>query len=579
MNTKNNDILKQMHQLVDNLNLEEIEEILLENQYIIDHWYQEIEKDIFSQISDEDYINLCNRFELTNQNIKIPLSEIAIKFNNNYLFIPRSFLMAACALFDVSIENMGKLDYIVCNPYFDKMNVLCGDIDGIGIRKCRCDYKIFKNNINKLNEQETQTFESLLASSISLEKSEKLQIIRNIDSISMFQLEELIKIFEDEITQYTNLLLKHIKSLNKHFKKHQQVWKEIQEEIQVEREFEDEKDSLFDKSNNFTPQAIFNYLGQSIIGQDEAKRKIATALYYQNRIYKNTQGIKDKLVLDGSKPTTDKMEIKPIGPLLLTGHTGSGKTYTMQKGAEFSKLNFIHIDTSNLVEEGIVGKSINDIPKDLIRKANYDIGLAEHSIVFFDEYDKLLNKQSGHSIMAQLLRFVEGSDMLINFSQYDDDKNKFGDIKSLSTKKMLIIFGGAFSWISNKSEIGFGKDQKSTKKLSHEDIEKSGFPKELLGRIKQIIIFDKLTKDNYYKILTQSTDSPLNDYINKIKINDDKIIIEDGVLERIAEIASKSDFGARKITQILETLFDDIIFKSPEKKIETFKITLEDLKL
>lgn len=572
-----NDILEQMRELANDTNLKKLEEILVNNEEIVANWYVQMQKDIFDRLSDEDYMNLCNRFGLNNKNIKIPLKEIAGEFNKNNHFIPRSFLMVACVLLDISIQQMEKFDYIKCNPYFDKMDILCADIDGIGIKKCNCEYKIFEKNIKRLSEEDAKKFELLLASSISLGKSEKLQIIRNIDSLATLQITALIKIFEEELYKFYNASFGTLRELNKFYKKYQQEWKEIQEEILFEKEFIDEKDLLFDRNNNFTPQAIFNYLSQSIIGQDEAKRKIATALYYQNRIYKNSHGIKDKLVLDGSKPSADKIEIKPVGPLLLAGHTGSGKTYTMQKGAEFSKLNFLHIDTSNLVEEGIVGKSINDIAKDVIRKANYDIELAKHSIVFFDEYDKLINKQSGQSIMVQLLRFAEGADMPINLTQYDDDKSKFHEIQSLSTKKMLIVFGGAFSWISNKSEVGFGKVQTNTKKLSHEDIEKSGFPKELLGRIKQIIIFDRLTQDDYYKILTQSIDSPLNDYINKIEINDDKIIIEDGVLEKIAKIASSSDFGARKITQILENLFDEIIFKSPEKKIETFRITLDDL--
>ena len=80
------------------------------------------------------------------------------------------------------------------------------------------------------------------------------------------------------------------------------------------------------------------------------------------------------------------------------------------------------------------------------------------------------------------------------------------------------------------------------------------------------------------KRITQSKDSPLNEYIRKIEINDDKVFIEEGVLKEIAKIAAKSEFGVRKISKILEELFDDILFKSPEKKIETFEITMNDVK-
>lgn len=313
--------------------------------------------------------------------------------------------------------------------------------------------------------------------------------------------------------------------------------------------------------NKLTPQKILDSLNTVVMSQDKAKKKIATAIYYQLKSFK------DK---------TTNQSLNTNSPLLLAGNTGTGKTFVVQKATQFTDLNFIHVDASSMVSTGIVGYSIDDIVKEIVRNANYDKNLAEHSVVFFDECDKILEKEYGKSIVSQLLRFCEGADYVISITNHDTDECQLGKVKNISTKNMLIIFGGSFQTIIDKSVVGFAKEQ-IEKKLSYDDIENSGFPKELLGRIKQVVILDKLSQQDYLKILTKSNESPLNAYIQKLKEDNNEVIIEDEVLKEIANIAYKSNLGVRKINQVLEELFEDIMFKSPESSYQRFNITMDDL--
>lgn len=321
------------------------------------------------------------------------------------------------------------------------------------------------------------------------------------------------------------------------------------------------------------------YLNESIIGQEEATKKISTAIYYQLKLLEQ-ENIDNRFPNDSIFNNKINKSSTRIGPILLAGETGSGKTMIVKKAAEFANINFLHIDASSLVEDGIVGKSTDCIAKDLLRQTDYDTEKAEKSIIFFDECDKLLQKDSGQAILFQLLRFTEGAAMPINISNSDHDANKLQDINFLSSKQMLIIFSGAFQNIIDKTTVGFGsKKEVNNKKLSKDDILKSGLPKELLGRIKQTIVLNSLSEDDYYKILTKSKDSPIKDYINKIEINDNMISFDDEILHKIANIASKSTLGVRVIAQILEELFDDILFESPQYQYKEFTLTVKDLEL
>ncbi|WP_434580275.1 AAA family ATPase [Sulfurimonas sp. NW15] len=307
-----------------------------------------------------------------------------------------------------------------------------------------------------------------------------------------------------------------------------------------------------------TPESILQHLNKLVIAQDDAKKEIAVALYYHSlKMY----------YLDANG--TDSS-----GPVMLIGPTGSGKTFIVQEACKLIDTVYIHVDTSSMVSEGIVGYNIGKLAADILQKAENDLKKAEHCVVFFDEMDKLFhpdNDEYGSEVSHQLLRFIEGT--TVNIPK--QDLHNGSEATALSTHKMQFILGGAFQWILDKKEqsssgknMGFLHNNdipnnKKRKGVSLEDLYEEDVPKELLGRMHTIVNLYPLTQEDYYKILTQSAASPLQEFIDKINFHGDYVEIEDKVIHAIAEYASKSDLGVRSIRQILKKLFAEALFLAP----------------
>jgi ATP-dependent Clp protease ATP-binding subunit ClpX len=202
-----------------------------------------------------------------------------------------------------------------------------------------------------------------------------------------------------------------------------------------------------------SPNEILAYLNRFIVSQDEAKKDISLAMYYHHL---NTQ-------------YAHKKEVSSNGPLTIVGPTGTGKTFIVKKACEYLDAAFIHVDTASLVPEGILGFSIHDVVKEVLRISNYDIKKAEHSVIFFDEFDKLFTDGTstldyGARIADQLLRMIEGTTLNLRYTTTELEvlPNR---IKTLDTKNIQFIFGGAFQWIidqklEKKSTVGFRKASK-----------------------------------------------------------------------------------------------------------------------
>ncbi|MEA2020081.1 MAG: AAA family ATPase [Campylobacterota bacterium] len=551
-----------LRQLYRKKGIDYIKNIIESDVNILKSWHSLSYDEIFSKLEEKDYFELCERFEIEHQ------SEII----KDEKFLPKSFLIAAATKIGFSVNKMITKDYIYLNPYMRNMEKLYIDIDDVGIQRSTCSYDIFNGSVPFLDKSESLKFERYLASSISINKQEKLHIIRNINSLSKKQICDLISIFEEEFINFATINLKHSKKLKEKSDIYFGIWQEILDEIKKERIISNDipKKKLFDKMSNFTPQAIATYLEKTVIGQNEAIKKISTALYYHMQIVNKDQS-------RFNEDYSTQHEISTAGPLLLAGATGTGKTMLVKEVAKFSNIDFFHIEASSLVEDGIVGKSTDTIAKDLLRQVEYDIEKSQTSIVFFDECDKLLLKDNGQAVLSQLLRFVEGAEMPVVTSSHDYDLDKLKDIQFISTKNMLIIFAGAFQNIIDKTTVGFGAKNNGIKKLTSEDILKSGLPKELLGRIKQTVVLNNLSEENYYDILVKSTNSPIKEYLEKVSINNNCVLIEDEVYQKLAQVAYKSEFGVRSIPHILEKLFEEILFISPEHSNFKFELTLEDL--
>ena len=313
-----------------------------------------------------------------------------------------------------------------------------------------------------------------------------------------------------------------------------------------------------------TPQSILQHLDKSIIAQDDAKKELALTLYYHT--------LKSKY--------RNSKQIQSSAPIMLIGPTGSGKTFIVQEACVYLGVLFIHVDTSSMVSEGIVGYNIGKLAANIVKKANLDIQKAEQCVVFFDEMDKLFhpdNDEYGSEVSHQLLRFIEGTTVNIPKQDIDGDKEY-----KLDTHKMQFILGGAFQWIVDKKEsnisknMGFLQDDlpviKEYKGITLEDFYEEDVPKELLGRMHTIVNLYPLTEEDYYKILTQSDKSPLQEFINKVEFHGDSVIVDNEVIRAVAKYAAESDLGVRSIRQILKKLFSDALFLAPGTKHKTHHI-------
>ena len=233
------------------------------------------------------------------------------------------------------------------------------------------------------------------------------------------------------------------------------------------------------------------------------------------------------------------------------------------------------------IQEGIVGFSTNDIAKQLLEKADNSVTLAEHSIVFFDEIDKLLHTTYGPSIQSQLLRLLEGTELRFSPDRWDSNDSK-PPARALQTKNMLFLLGGAFQQMfeNRKQSFGFRQSDECDAEEAPQyredmDIElnKLGFTKEFMGRIATILTLAPLDADDYFEILKQSKSSPLKEFVKRIEFHGDSVQVSDDALMAIAKRAAKSQVGARALYKMLYKVFADATFDAPSPSIKTYLIT------
>lgn len=318
-----------------------------------------------------------------------------------------------------------------------------------------------------------------------------------------------------------------------------------QERAEKQKELEEVFSNDFDnKEENilFNPKEMKKFFDKKIIGQEEAKKDIISAIFMNS--------LADESI---SKNTC-----------LLVGPTGSGKTLIAESVAEFLDLPFVNIDTTQLTMPGYVGANIEDFLGRLIESANGDIEKAESGIVMLDEIDKKGSKSngdvSGKGVLNTLLPFIQGTTYTVS---YNHRKVNF------NTKNLTIFMTGAFTDVAKgvsenssyaDSKIGFGtrlenenKEDITYKKLDIEDFVKHGdFPVELVGRISNIVQLSGHTKESLKTILTDSNISVLNLEAEKLKKINVEVKYSDDYLDAVAEKALKLKTGARSLKSTVE---------------------------
>jgi len=386
-----------------------------------------------------------------------------------------------------------------------------------------------------LNENEKKQFEDLLSNSLSLDYTEKIRVIKALPTLNRFQIDELMKLWVNENHNFQKLEMKDPQKILELKNRVEQEWIKIKHKTLT--------DTLP------SPRKISMLLKEFIKGQNHIIKPLATILHYQQEIKYN-----------------DNSTLKPLGPILLVGPTGSGKSFIVKKSADFIDVPYIHVDSTSLVSAGIKGYGIQDIFKDLLRRVNFDVNLAENAIIFFDEFDKLLINRDGMSILNQILRIIEGHKEPI-IKSFDDSK-EFDKISFLNTDHILFIFGGSFEHIlkeKNQIQSGFLQNGRKYQNLNIEDLKKSGFPRELLGRIKRLFQLKPLTEKDYFNILKTGKDSPLLNYLTLIQeTHGKKVTYNDDILKTISKMAVTTDYGARGLEQLIYKLFEPLLYEIPE---------------
>ena len=332
-----------------------------------------------------------------------------------------------------------------------------------------------------------------------------------------------------------------------------------------------EEETISENMQLATPSQIKAHLDQYVIGQDDAKKTLAVAVYnHYKRLRQNKES---------------DVEIQKSN-ILMIGSTGSGKTYLAQSLAKFLGVPFAIADATTLTEAGYVGDDVENILLTLLQNADFDNKLAEKGIIYIDEIDKIARKGdntsitrdvSGEGVQQALLKIIEGTVSRVPLS--GGRKHPQGECVNIDTSNILFICGGAFDGLekiidkgSDDKPIGFGADiEKSSDKICHlndvqqHDLVKYGLMPELIGRLPIITTLQPLSEDDLVRILIEPKNALTKQYQELLAMDSVKLEFEDNALKRIAELAIKKDIGARGLRSIIEKAMQNVMYSIPDR--------------
>ena len=329
------------------------------------------------------------------------------------------------------------------------------------------------------------------------------------------------------------------------------------------------------------PMDIKAYLDEYIIGQDEAKRSLAVAVYNH---YKRLQLPEDETGVEIEKSN-----------IIMVGSTGTGKTLLARTIAKLLDVPFTIVDATVFTEAGYVGEDVESILSRLLQVADYDVAETERGIVFIDEIDKIARKSdnpsitrdvSGEGVQQGLLKLLEGT--VVNVPPKGGRKHPDQNYTQVDTKNILFICGGAFDGIETKIArrlnthvVGFNSIQ-NTAKIDKNDLMKYVLPQdlkafglipEIIGRLPVLTYLKPLDREALRKILVEPKNSIVKQFTKLFEMDGIKLTFTDGALDYIVDKAVEYKLGARGLRSIVESVVNEAMFELPSKDVKELEVT------
>ena len=356
--------------------------------------------------------------------------------------------------------------------------------------------------------------------------------------------------------------------------------------IDQELMIREEKTSSSFKLTVKKPMEVKKFLDEYVIGQDEAKKVLAVAVYnhYKRLQQKNNESSSSDIEIEKSN-------------IVMVGETGTGKTLLAKTIAKLLNVPFTIVDATVFTEAGYVGEDVESILTRLLQVCNYDVSSAERGIVYIDEIDKIARKGdnpsitrdvSGEGVQQGMLKLLEGTDVLV--PPQGGRKHPEQKLIRINTQNILFICGGAFDGIDKiiarrvqTNTIGFNVDkehQEHMKKnllryINAQDLKSFGLIPELLGRLPVVTHLDPLDAVTLRAILTEPKNALIKQYTKLFDLEGIALTMDEEVLNFMVQKAVEYKLGARGLRSICESILTDAMFEMPSSKEKFFTLDLE----